>query len=94
MHSPDDQTARAEWVSIGTFATGLDADIARSALEAEQIPVLMQGNAPGIFGLSYQGNVAGGVTLQVPSPEVTRALALLEGSNDAIDADDDETLSP
>jgi len=30
-----------------------------------------------IFGLSFQGNIAGGVTLQVPSPELDRARELL-----------------
>lgn len=71
---PDD---RAEWITIGTYATGLDADIARELLEGEGIPVLLQSNSAGIFGLSFQGSVAGGIGLQVPSPEVDRARELL-----------------
>lgn len=68
---------RAAWITIGTYATGLEADIARELLEGEDIPVLLQSNSAGIFGLAYQGNVAGGIGLQVPSPEVDRARELL-----------------
>lgn len=94
MNTPDDVADRAEWVSIGSYATGLDADMAKSTLEAANIPVLVRGNAPGIFGLAYQGNVAGGITLHVPTPEVTRALQLLDGADDEAFGDDDAALSP
>lgn len=82
---------RATWVIVGTFATGLDADIARELLEGEGIPVLLQSDTAGIFGLAFQGNIAGGIALQVPSPEADRARALLDdgaAGNDADDSDD------
>jgi len=68
----------AEWVTVGNFRTGLEAEMARQVLEAEGIPVLSRSDAPGIFGMSFQGSVTGGVTLQVPSPEAQRAVHLLE----------------
>ena len=73
-HSSD----HAEWVEVAAYSTGLEADIARQQLDAEGIPVLVKSAASGIFGLSFQGAVTGGITLFVPSPEVERALALLE----------------
>ncbi|HYW30337.1 MAG TPA: DUF2007 domain-containing protein [Gemmatimonas sp.] len=75
----DDATnERAEWVSVGSYASGLEADIARGVLEAEGIPVFVQGNSPGIFGLAFQGAISGGIELRVPSPELERALTLLD----------------
>jgi hypothetical protein len=78
MSAADDTAGRARWVEVASYSTGLEADMARDALELADIPVLVRSNAPGIFGLSYQGAVAGGVSLQVPSPELERARALLE----------------
>jgi len=77
MHDDTDDESRAEWVQVASFATGLEADIAKNTLEDDGIPVLVQSNAPGIFGLAYQGGVAGGVRLHVPTPEVSRARELL-----------------
>jgi hypothetical protein len=76
--SDHDEQAHAEWVAVATFATGLEADMARQQLDAEGIPVLTKSDAPGIFGAGFQGSVGGGVTLHVPSPEVDRAMMLLD----------------
>ena len=85
---------RAEWVTVATCATGLEADIARNVLEAANIPVLSQSNSAGIFGLSFQGNVTGGIALQVPSPELDRARALLnDDPADSIDSSSDSDES-
>jgi len=77
MPTSDDHTPRAEWVAVASYSTGLEADIARNALEQEDIPVLVHSNAPGIFGLAFQGVVAGGITLHVPTPELDRAHGIL-----------------
>lgn len=69
-----------QWVPLGTFNTGLDADMVRVALEAEDIPVLVKGDHPGIFGASFQGVVTGGVQLLVPDVELERARALMPES--------------
>ena len=68
---------RAEWMTVTNCATGLEADIARAALEAEGIPVMVRSDSAGIFGLAFQGMVTGGITLQVPSPEIERAREIL-----------------
>lgn len=73
-----DQTdGAASWVVIGTYNTGLEADMARQLLESENIPVLVQSNAPGIFGAGFQGAVTGGIVLRVPSPEFDRATQIV-----------------
>ncbi len=96
MSAPDDSGERAEWIDVGTFATGLDADIARDTLERSEIPVFVQSNAAGIFGLAFQGAVSGGITLRVPSPEAERARALLANAPllDSNEYVDDEPISP
>ncbi len=68
---------RAEWVTVANCATGLEADIARVALEASGIPVMVRSDSAGIFGLAFQGMVTGGIELQVPSPEIERAREIL-----------------
>lgn len=82
MTAADDTSPRAEWIEVATFSTGLEADIAKSALEDADIPVLVRSNAPGIFGLAFQGVVAGGISLHVPTPEIDRARELLATSTD------------
>jgi len=95
MSAPDDSGERAEWIDVATFATGIDADIARDTLERAEIPVFVQSNAAGIFGLAFQGAVPGGITLRVPSPEAERARALLANAP-LLDDEyvDDEPISP
>jgi hypothetical protein len=72
-------THEAHFVPLATFANGFEADLARETLEAEGIPVLIKGPQVGLFGGGFQGPVAGGVELHVPSPEFARARALLDG---------------
>jgi hypothetical protein len=92
MKDDTEHGEQAKWVVIATFSTGFEADMARQRLAAEGIPVLVESNAPGIFGASYQGAVTGGITLQVPSPVSEWAHSLL--NDDAADFDDDDELSP
>lgn len=94
MTTDDELGARAEWVEVATYSTGLEADMAKNALEQAEIPVLVRSNASGIFGLAFQGVVAGGIALQVPSPEFDRARALLSAQDAQelviVDEDEDE----
>jgi hypothetical protein len=69
---------RAEWVKLATFASGLDADVARARLEEAEVPVQIRGQHIGMFGPAFQGPVPGGVDLYVPSPELEYARDLLE----------------
>ena len=90
------EEARAEWVTVATYSTGLEADIARDALETAGIPVLVRSNSVGIFGPSYGGGVPGGIDLRVPSPELERALEALSGdveSDDDLTGDDHDSTS-
>ncbi len=87
---------KAEWETIANCTSGLEADIARVALEAEGIPVMVRSDGAGIFGLAYQGTVPGGVKLQVPSPEAARAREILSYEDprahlSLLDDDDDAT---
>ena len=68
---------RAEWVKLATFASGLDADIARARLEEAEIPVKISGHHIGMFGPSFQGAIPGGIDVFVPSPELEHAKELL-----------------
>jgi hypothetical protein len=65
-------------MKLATFASGLEADIARARLEEADIPVQLRGQPTGIVGPSFQGPVPGGVDVYVPSPEVDRARELLD----------------
>lgn len=69
----ENETVRAEWVAVGTYTNGLEADIVRNLLQEAGIPVFTKGEQPGIFGGGYGGNISGGIVLHVPSPEVERA---------------------
>jgi putative signal transducing protein len=68
----------AQWVRVATFASGLEADIARASLEEAEIPVQLRGHHLGAFGPSFQGPTPGGVDVYVPSPELDRARDLLD----------------
>jgi hypothetical protein len=68
----------AIWIQIGSFSTGLDADIVQAQLESAGIPVLRQNDQAGVFGPSFQGAVPRAIQLSVPSPEVERARDLLD----------------
>jgi hypothetical protein len=66
------------WTVLGSFNTGLEVDIVRQTMEAEDIPVLVKGNYAGIFGAAFQGSITGGVEVLVPEAELERARALLD----------------
>ena len=68
------------WVRLTECATGFEADLLKSDLEEADIPVLLRGPQVGMFGGGFQGNIVGGLEVLVPSPEVERAQAILEGS--------------
>lgn len=71
-------TPDVRWAPLATFATGFEADLARAALEAEGLLVLVKGPQVGLYGAGFQGAMGAGVELFVPSPELARARALLD----------------
>lgn len=78
MTENENTSEQAEWVEIGSYNTGFEADLVRQSLEAEGIPVLAKSDAPGIFGAGFQGAVTGGVVLFVPDVEFDRASDILD----------------
>ena len=67
-----------DWVKIATFATGLEADMARTAIEEAGIPVLVRGNQIGLFGAGFQGLHLGGIQLHVPASAAHAARDLID----------------
>ena len=67
-------------VTVATFMTPVEADVARNALEAEGIACQVLDDT--ILGLLWQlGNALGGVKLQVDSRDAARARAVLAGGS-------------
>jgi len=71
------------WFDVATFASGFQADIAISRLEAAGIRAARDDNdTVGIFGPGFQGVTAKGVTVRVPTASRDDALAVLRGISD------------
>jgi hypothetical protein len=71
-----------QWALLHECATVFEAEILRSLLEAAEIPVLVQGQQPGIFGAGFQGSIVGGVQILVPSTALDEAREIV---NDSVD---------
>lgn len=70
-----------KWVSVATFGSGLEAELAVQQLEAEGIVAISRGNdVVGIFGPGFQGRTSQGVDVLVPSDAVDAARAALDGT--------------
>lgn len=65
----------SRWVTVGTFADPQTAEPARLRLDAEGIPVFLEGARMG--GRSMYAVATGGVKLQVPAPLAADARVLL-----------------
>jgi len=68
------------WALLHECATVFEAEMLRSMLEDAEIPVLVQGQQPGIFGAGFQGSIVGGVQLLVPSTALEEAREIVKGS--------------
>ncbi|MEN9507463.1 MAG: putative prokaryotic signal transducing protein [Gemmatimonadota bacterium] len=71
-------SAMPQWALLHECATVFEAEILRSLLEAAEIPVLVQGQQPGIFGAGFQGPIVGGVQLLVPSTALEEAREIVQ----------------
>ena len=69
--------ANSSWSVVASYGTKLEADMARTILEAAGMPVLLHGDQSGIFGAGFQGWAPGNTTLSVPVEELARAQELL-----------------
>ena len=66
------------WRDVMTFASGFEADLAMARLEAAGIRAVRDDNdAVGIFGPSFQGPNARGVTVRIPAESLDAARAVL-----------------
>jgi hypothetical protein len=67
-----------QWISVATYASALEADIAVARLESAGILAVARGNdIVGLFGPGFGGNTARGVEVLVPSDEIDTARELL-----------------
>jgi hypothetical protein len=86
------------WVSVASYSSGLEADLAIALLDSAGIIAIRRDNdTVGIFGPGFQGTSARGVEVLVPSDAVDEAQRVL--ANEADDADpesiaDEDWTSP
>jgi hypothetical protein len=66
------------WISVATYAAGVEADFAVARLEAAGIVAVARGNdITGIFGPGFGGATARGVDVLVPTDAVAAAREIL-----------------
>ena len=81
------------WVTVATYASAFEADIAVATLEARGVPARTRSNdIVGIFGPGFGGATARGVDVLVLAPALHVARTAL-ASSAAAAADDDETIA-
>ena len=61
-----------------SYSTGLEAEMAQQILAGAGIPSMLRSDRAGVFGLSFQGAVPGGIKLVVPESALIEARELLE----------------
>ena len=72
-----------QWISVGTYASGLEADIAVARLDSAGILAVARGNdIVGVFGPGFAGSTSRGVEVLVPSDAIDAARDLLDDTND------------
>lgn len=86
------------WVTVATYASAFEADIAVATLEARGVPARARSNdIVGIFGPGFGGATARGVDVLVLAPALhvartalaSSAAAAAEDEDDEPDADDE-----
>jgi hypothetical protein len=71
------------WVEVATFASGFQADLAITRLEAAGIRAVRDNNDPvGIFGPNFEGATARRVTVRVSATALDDARAVLRSVSD------------
>lgn len=66
------------WVRIASFATGIEAEMAREQLKSAGIAVIIHSEGSGLFGPGFSGSLPSGVTVSVPKGDVKKAHDLLD----------------
>ncbi len=65
------------WIEIASFATGIEADWAIATLETAGVPARLKGERAGVFGVTFQGALAQGLTLLVRPEDAEQVRELL-----------------
>jgi hypothetical protein len=65
------------WVAVASFGARYLAEVAIHQLENADIPVMVQGGEPGIWGPAHAGPTSRGIALLVPEGAVEHARELL-----------------
>ena len=82
-----------EPVEVYVAANDLEAQVIKSYLESNDIPVMLQGDAVSkIYGLAVGGLAE--VRVYVPAPLAPKATELLEAAEEAADDDAGEPVEP
>ena len=71
-----------DWRPVAEYAALYETELPRQQLEAADIPVLVKGVEPGIWGPGFAGPTSRGITLLVPEDRLDEARDLLEGGVD------------
>ena len=80
------------WHVLVTYASGFEADLAIARLELAEIPAMRDSNdTVGIFGPSFQGATARGVSVLVPEAFVHEARMVLADVAMAHEVDDERS---
>jgi len=66
-----------DWIEIASYGTGIEADMAITMLDAAGIPGRLKGERAGVFGVTFQGALAQGLTLLVRPEDSERARGIL-----------------
>lgn len=79
-------TKKAEgWVSVAMYGAGYEADIAMARLASAGITAVRRGNdTVGIFGPSFEGRTARGVSVLVPSDVAVAARDVLRAADGGV----------
>jgi hypothetical protein len=66
-----------QWALLTKVYSGLHADVVKTTLELEGIPVLVKGYQVGMWGSGFQGPISEGAEVLVPESALERARELL-----------------
>lgn len=67
----------ARWVTVASFPGRFLAEVTIRTLESEDIPVLVKGEEPGIWGPGFTGLTPHGIQLLVPGDYAERAREII-----------------
>ena len=67
------------WTTVASFPGRFLAEVTIGSLEADDIPVLVKGEEPGIWGPGFTGLTPQGIQVLVPADYADRAREIITG---------------